>query len=56
MFFFKKSFNYLHVSRKMCKFAPKYNISPQEILLKFPTPMPQGKTSASRLYFRLVFP
>lgn len=33
MFFFKNSFIYLHVSRFLCKFAPKYNISRQEILL-----------------------
>lgn len=33
MFFFKNPFIYLHVSRFLCKFAPKYNISRQEILL-----------------------
>ena len=33
MFFFKNPFIYLHVSRILCKFAPKYNISRQEILL-----------------------
>ena len=33
MFFFKNPFIYLHVSRFLCKFAPKYNISRQERLL-----------------------
>ena len=32
MFFFKNPFIYLHVSRFLCKFAPKYNISRQKIL------------------------
>ena len=31
MFFFKNPFIYLHVSSFLCKFAPKYNISRQEI-------------------------